>query len=886
MLESLAVRWVRVARRAWPAVLALALLASAGAAVVVRGHLGIHTDTTDMLSPSLDWRQRYIDFSEQFPQFTDTLVIVVDAATPDLASLAAGRLAASLSSQPGFRRAQVTGDDAFFRRHALLYLDAPERARLVDDLVAAQPLLGRLARDPGLDSVLALLIDALTAERDVDPAMLERFASRLAAALEATARGEFHRLSWRALLAGESAGDARRIVVAAPAPDYRQLFPAADAIAAVRDTARRLRLDAEHGVRVRVTGGLAMSDEELRTVSRGAGRAALLALVGVTVVLMLGLGSVRLVLASVVTLLAGLLWTAAFAALAVGHLNMISVAFAVLYIGLGVDYAVHFGLRYRELHAAGQPHGDALEGAAADVGGALALCALTTGAGFFAFLPTSFAGVSELGLIAGVGMFVSLAATLTLMPALLTLMRPRGPRFGRLGVGLPVARALDALGERHPRRVVAGAAALAALAAVVASQARFDDNPLNLRDPDGEAVATYRELVAQGEQWALDVLVAGEEEAGRLAARLEQLPQVRRVVWLADLVPPEQDAALAQVEELALLLGPDLMVQPPPPGPPRDAVDRLRRIAALLDARAPADGGLGRLRSAVTAWLDALQQLPVDLPPRESSAQGREGQGEGPRRARVDALQAAVTGTLPAELGRLADLLDASPVTPASLPPSLVRDWRAADGRLRLRVDAAGDLNRPEALQQFADAVREQAPGAIGSPVINLEAGRAVVRAFVEALGLSLVCIALILLGVLRRPRDVALALAPLLLAALLSAAAVTAAGVPFNFANVIALPLLLGVGVDSGIHMLTRARMSHGGALAGSSTARGVLTSALTTTVSFGNLAFSGHPGTASMGVLLTVGMVATLLCTLLVLPALVRLAAAHGPAAARGAT
>ena len=234
----------------------------------------------------------------------------------------------------------------------------------------------------------------------------------------------------------------------------------------------------------------------------------------------------------------------------------------------------------------------------------------------------------------------------------------------------------------------------------------------------------------------------------------------------------------------------------------------------------------------------------------------------------------AVTGTLGGELSRLAHALDAIPVTRDSLPEALLADWRAADGRLRIRIDSRHDLNQHDALAEFVARVQAVAHDAVGAPIVHLESSRVVVLAFVQAFALALMCIVVILYFALRRVVDVLIVLTPLVLAILISVAVMVGLNLPFNFANVIALPLLLGVGVDSGIHMLTRARwVNDGVSPVLSSTARGVVISALTTIVSFGNLAFSRHPGTASMGLLLTVGMIATLLATLLVLPAMVRL-------------
>jgi len=861
MLKSLSTAWVRRVRQAWVLVLVAAFVASVAAFDYVREHLGIQTNTADMISPSLDWRQRQKDFERQFPHFESVLAIVVDAPSADRASQAAVALSVALAAQSDqFQWVDLPSNSTFFRRNALLFLDAQPRAELIDELVNAQPLIGRLNRDPSLKSVADLFEDALRNPAQVDPLTMQRFADELADTIDETLADRLRMISWRKLLGGDDTGGTQQIIRAAPVLDYEQLFAAQSALQAVRRTAQALQLTPEHGIRVRITGGLAMSDEELRTVSSGVERAATFALLGVFIVLLVGLGSIRMVLITVVTLLVGLLWTAAFAAAAIGHLNMISVAFAVLYIGLGVDYAVHFSLRYLEIRDQEQSHAQALDRAAGDVGVSIALCALTTGAGFFAFVPTSFAGVSELGLIAGAGMFISLLATLTLMPALMSACdafarRPSSKLSAN--VGLRFGGVLDRVAVGHPRSVSVAAALLAAFAMFIASGARFDENPLNLRNARGEAVSTYRELVAKDNNWSLDVLVGGASEARALTRELRALTLVTDVVSIDSFVPDDQEQALREVDDLALLLGPDLDGQVREPSTPSSALPALTRLAAALaDSTLPGIDGQ-RLRRSLDAALQRLAQL-----------------DDRSRAELLARLQVAVAGTLSGELARMGDALDARAISVGTLPAELLADWRAPDGRLRVRIDAARDLNDPDALRAFVAQVQQVAPHAIGTPIVHLRSANVVVLAFMQAFALALACITVILYFALRRMADVVIVLSPLLLGTLVSVAVMVWLDSPFNFANVIALPLLLGVGVDSGIHMLARARlMDAGKSLASSSTARGVVISALTTTVSFGNLAFSPHPGTASMGLLLTLGMVAIVAATLLLLPAMVQL-------------
>lgn len=837
-------RWVDWIRRGAPWVVAAALLSAGLALSYTRDNLGINTDTGDMFSDTLPWRRTYLDFADTFTQFSDLMVVVVDGDTPDLAERAARRLAARLETETALVHwVYRPGAGPFFDRNALLYLDGPELEDLVDDLAVTQPFLARLAADPTLRGLFDLIREAL--DEDEINLDLTRTFERLSEGIEATLAGRFHELSWREIVLQKDPepGERRRIIQVKPKLDYTELLPAGPVMARIRELARELELDPAHGVRVRLTGTVPLYHEELDSVSRGMEIAAVSALLMVALVLLAGLRSSRLVLACLVTLVVGLCWTAAFAAAAVGSLNLISIAFAVLYIGLGIDSAIHFALRYQELARAGTEHAEALRTTASDVGGSLTLCAVTTGTGFFAFVPTDFSGISELGLISGTGMFISLFASLTVLPALLTLM-PVGP-------GVPASARVRVWSlARRRRQVLAGAALLGAISLLALPRVGFDRNQLNMRDAESESVSTFRDILEQSETapWSIVVLVADEAAAAALQERLAVLEPVDSTLSLADFVPGEQEAKLDLVEELGLILGlpleaPDTAA-PPTPAQQRESASALRE-ALRAHQNAPAAralaGSLDRLRPALDASV-------------------------------LGALERNLLAGLNDQLERLAASLQAEPVARDTLPEPLTARWIAPDGRYRVEVYAREDIQDHANLERFVSAVREVAPKATDDPVTMLESGNTVVRAFQEAFTIALVIIVGLLLALLRRPRDVAMVLGPLLLASLLTVAAMVLLGLQFNYANVITLPLLLGIGVDNGIHMVHRARAAppEGGSLLATSTTRAVITSALTTICGFGSLAWSSHPGTASMGQVLSIGLGLTLLCTLVLLPAL----------------
>jgi hopanoid biosynthesis associated RND transporter like protein HpnN len=851
-----------VQRRARGVATAFAL-ATAGLAWYAATHLSVDTDTEHMLSAQLPWRQAQARLDRLFPSLDTGVVIVIDGDNAELAADAQQRLVAALEARPRlFSEVYAAETDPFFRRNGLLYLDTQALQKLADDLNQAQPFLGSLAQDPSLHGLFILLDRAITSTQGEGFALAPAL-DRIADGIEAAVAGRFYALSWQNLIGSGGAGPEpnRRFIELRPHRDYDRLLPAGEALEAIRALARQLHIDAAHGLRLRLTGSAALEHEEIQSAFEGGAIAFGLALAMVGVLLYLALRSLRLVASAVLTLGCGLVATAAFAAAAVGHLNLISIAFGVLYIGLGIDYALYLCMRYRELLGAGVPAQTALPRAAGDVGGFMAVCAATTSLGFFAFIPTPFTGIGELGLISGAGMFVSLFVSLTLLPALIQAFPPDPARvrLHQSAAGV-VTRLLD-WPYRHARAIWIAAAALAMAALFLVPQARFDYDPLDLRDPNSESVATFRDLLHDPNIPALSVsvLTDGQAQAQALAARLAGLPQVAHALTLSDLIPDDQDAKLAILDQLNLTLGPALAT-----GSGRltlaaraddyAAIDQFAQdLLAYAARRSGAEGAAARKLQTALLGLAAAW-----------------GKGDAAAHdALLARLRQALLGTLPQHIDDLRESLAAQPVTEKDLPPALVERWKSADGTYRIEVWPKEVLDNTPAMERFVAAVRSVAPDAAGGPVGYLESGRAVVHAFRLAFLYSFVAITLLLIVLLRSIADTLLVLIPLALAILLTLAGMVLLRVPFNFANVIALPLILGVGVDYGVYLVQHGRTTTGNLLR-TGTARAVLFGALITVANFGNLMLARHPGMASMGLLLTLGLTMTLLCALVLLPSL----------------
>jgi hopanoid biosynthesis associated RND transporter like protein HpnN len=845
--------WVRLILRHRALTIVVGIVMAVLSAGFAVQNLGLNTDTANMISAELGWRQDYAAFREKFAIRDRNIVVVVDAAIAEDAERAALMLADRLREFPElYRGVFVPGAGEFFERHGLLYLDTDELEAITDRLSLAQPIIGRLQQNFSGAEFIGVVSEIVERESTDTEALYVEIAS----VLDAAASGQDRALSWQSLIAGDSGGSARRYVLLQPVQDFSLPRPAAAAMAGVREQIAALSSTASGDLRMRVTGTVAMEHEEMTSVTRGAAAAGLAALLLVAVVLYAALRSIALLLISIVTLLVGLSATAAFAAATIGSLNLISVAFAVLYIGLGVDFILHIGLRLNELRRDGVRLDKAIVATVSGVGTSLVICSVTTAAGFYAFIPTSFSGVSELGLISGTGMFLSLIVSVSLLPALMSIVLKdealvRQPWLGTKRLSFLFAQ---------PGPILISAIAIAVLSALLLPRVGFDRNPVNLRDPDTESVQTLRELASDRDAVPLNMVALAPDEgtAYEWSMALAELDEVESVATPTSLIPADQDAKLFLMEDIGLLLGPGFAEF----ASVGLELDELLNVLQALDARI---GAIMAPTSGVASLGSSLRNLLAVLETQSGSEQ----------RATLTGLDSDLLRTLPAQMRRVEMALSvAEPVAIEDLPPEWVDRWIAADGTRLIEIRPAVDVTDNAQSERFVSSVRSVIETATGLPVVYEEAGRTVVRSFELALTYALILIGMILLIFLSRLRDALLVIVPVVLAAGATAAMTVVLGLEFNFANVIALPLLLGVGVDNGIHIVHRMRSEPplDGNLSGTSTSRAVLASGLTTIASFGNLAFASHLGMSSMGQVLTIGMIAILAATLILLPALLK--------------
>ena len=600
---------------------------------------------------------------------------------------------------------------------------------------------------------------------------------------------------------------------------------------------------------MRLTGSVPLSDEEFATVADGAALNGVVTILVVLLLLWLALKQARIIFAVLINLAVGLTFTAALGLMMVGALNLISVAFAVLFVGLGVDFGIQFSVRYRaERHATGDL-GGALRATARGVAGPLLLAAVSIAAAFYSFLPTAYVGLSELGLIAGTGMIIAFLTTITLLPALLSVLKPGGEPAP---VGWAALAPLDHFLDRRRNWVVGLTLTAVVLGLPLLGSLRFDFNPLNLRSKQAKSVSTLLDLLRDPDTSPniIEILEPDLASASALAEKLRRVPEVAKVRTLESFVPKDQDEKLALIDDASFFfentLNPD-SVDPKPT--PAETLEAINKTAADLSGAAggldtPAAVQTRRLAGALTA----LAKEPL---------------------AERDEAERVLVRPLVTTLRQVRALLTAEHVTLDTLPPSLKSAWVSADGEVRIEVAPTGDANDNSVLHRFVNSVRTVAPDAAGTPVFIVEAAATIVKAFLQAAVWSLASIAIILFVTLRRWVDVALTLAPLMVAIIVTLEICVAIGLQLNFANIIALPLLLGVGVAFKIYYVMAWRAGETNFLQSSLT-RAVFFSACATATAFGSLWFSHHPGTSSMGKLMALSLVTTLSAAVLFQPAL----------------
>ncbi|HLO24932.1 MAG TPA: MMPL family transporter, partial [Geobacteraceae bacterium] len=669
---------------------------------------------------------------------------------------------------------------------------------------------------------------------------------------------------------GESsfaAAGRQQVLTVLPVKDEASFMQSAGAIDALRKEIRTLKQATEFtGVTVGLTGTPVLEHEEMITSKRDITLATAITLVLTVILLLVAFRGLLNTVAAMLALAVAISLSFGFATVAVGHLNILSSVFAVMLIGIGIEYGIQVVLRYQEELARGGEKLEALRIALARNGWAISMAAATVAAAFITFAFTDFKGIAELGVIAAGGIAICVLVTFTTLPALLVLFPVRSPKPRPATAPEPRWQRL-LFGS--PRTVLAVASAISLLCLYPLARSEFDYNLMNLQARGVESVTYAYKLMRSRENAGYFAVVTADtkEAAAEKVRRLERLPTIDHVVWADSFVPDDQ------AEKLRLL------------------ADARRQLAGVRPAPYEEDLSLMELPAVFEKFRDSVERLKISL----EQSKKPEAKPVGAFLATLDRFfatlekekdrnavgmlkdfQGGMFADLPARIGLLRTSLDASPVSAADVPPELMRRFIGKTGKYLIQVAPKEEIFDRVPLKRFLDDVRSVDRAATGEPVMVFESMTVLRDSYQSAFVFAFAAIAAILLVTFRSIRYALIGLVPLATGVLLMVAGMRLAGISFNSANVIVLPLVLGIAVDSGIYLINRYRREDETPrqVILSSTGIGVFLNTLTIMASFGALMVARHQGVFSIGAVMSLGMVACQVAFIIVLPAVLTLA------------
>lgn len=864
------------------------------AGVVAAVGLELKTKQNDLVSNDLPYNQRYLRFLNSFGDLEFLYVIILVDGEPELCARVADRVAEEVGKLTEYVQAihHRLPADAFGNR-VLLRPDLPTETlrQLGQELAAAGPVLSGLAEVDGFDALFRFFGGLLDPQHLLGNRRLGEVGGELLDAsldgLEAAARGtepvplkeSVEARFWntrdhprnRGYLFTENGELA--FVEILPRKNYETLEVIREPLRAIRAALDRVHAEPEfQGVSFGLTGRPVLHADEMETTNRDMVRATSLALISVLVLFVAVFRRLRRPLLAGLTLMVGIVLTFGFVTVTIGYLTLLSIVFAAMLVGLGIDFSIHLLSRYQEEVRAGHDVDVSIQRTLRSTGAGIWTGGVTTAAAFYSTLLVDFQGLRELGFVAGTGVLICVVTTLTFLPALFVVTDRRLQRKRVLEPPTEIRLPLLATAARFPRVVVAVLLTLTVLGLYgIPLVPVFSFNLLELQ-PDGlESVEFERHFMERSDRstWYAAFLLDSLEEVDATLARLRR-PENHGIVGIVESVR-DHVAADQEARRAALAPGHDALAAVKI-GAPVEGVDvpalvttltslgtrlaGLRTLVSSLGAGGEAAVGLERLERKIVDLVELLRAAPSGLDARLGAYQARWFE-------ELSTVKAAVQGLLaPGELS--AD----------SLPESIRHRFLSTDGDLYLLYAyPEKDIWEEGNMKEFVDTVVAVDPEVTGTPIQVYESVQLMHQGFLRAAFYSILIVFTFLIVDLRSLRQAAWVMLPLAGGVLWLFELMPRFDLSFNLANFFALPVLIGVGVDGGVHVLHRFRETGSVGEVLRTTGSAVTLSFLTTILGFGALCVAGHRGVASLGLLMVLGCGTLLVSTTLLLPALLEL-------------
>jgi len=847
--------------------------------------IGYTVKNLEFLTGRDDLMPRHAPFQQDYQAYRtafgdqEEIAIVIEGDDPLLVSHFSDSLYKRLSQEKRlFVDILYPGGLPFFRQNALLFTDLDDLKSMSRTIEISGPILKELAAAPSIQT----LFSSLTSNIDdyllrPSPEKLNRLTFMLNTLDKGFSGfdGKNSAISMDSFLSGgkdgkpsmmENAGK-QQVIAIRPLKEQDSFVPAEKAIKKIREELNILKQKREFkGVTAGITGVPVLEYEEMSTSMDDMKIASLLSLVLTVVLLLIAFRGLRNTVAAMTALLSSISIAFGMATVLVGHLNILSMAFAVMLLGLGVEYGIQVVLNLQE-QLERLPFEQAMqESLISNLRPILIACA-TTALAFLTFLLTDFRGIAELGLIAATGVFVCFIGTFTVLPAMLVILKQRKPVKRKRESYTVKGSKLERLFSR-PGLIVGITALLALCGGIALTRVPFDFNMLNLQAKGLESVNYAYKLMKSKENsgYFAVSMAKDKEDAERLTREFEKLPSVDHIVSLNTLVPDQQPEKMAEIKKMRVVMA-DVN-----PLPYQENLNVMELPAIFEGFRERVERLKNRLE---TEKLPDAKPVSAFLVTLDRFFAGLEKEKDGNALNMLRDMQEKMFAPLPEKLGLLKETLNAHTVTEADIPEKLRQRFVGKDGRFLLQIAPKNEIFNERPLEEFVTQVKHVDPHATGEPVSVYESFKILKNSYLQAFLYALAGVVLIVMIAFRSFITTVLGIAPLLAGLLLMVAGMWLFGLKFNVANIIVMPLLLGVGIDSAIYIINRyLRVGESPVqVVASSAGKGVLLNALTIMFSFGVLMVASHQGVFSIGAVMSLGMVSIVLAFLLFLPALLML-------------
>lgn len=866
--------------------LLLALFFSVISAIYTFKNMEFLTGRDDLMPRNAPFQVDYRAYRGEFGD-QEEIVVVIESDDAERSTRAADALYSRLNLEKGvYREVFYPGGLPFFRKNGLLFMPLDEIKQLRNTLTMAAPVLKDLAGSPSVQT----LFTSLTGQIDrylktPNPDELKSLTFMLTTLNKGFMAfdGESSGLSMNSFLKGnsdkkpsmlENAGR-QQVITILPIKEQGSFVPAEKAIKATRNVLDGILKNPQFkGIKAGLTGVPVLEYEEMSTSQNDIAIATVLSLTLTVILLLFAFRGLLNVIAAMVSLIVGICLSFGFATIAVGHLNILSMVFAIMLIGLGIEYGIQIVLRYQEELNEGANGAVAIEKSIATNTRSIILAATTTAMAFITFVLTDFKGIAELGKIAAGGVFICLLSTFTVLPAMLLLLEHfRKPNPTKDNFPPPQ---LNSKGEgtfsrvffSRPKTVIAITLLLSFACIYPALTMRFDYNLMNMQAKGLQSVEYAYKLMRSKENSGYFAVVTAKDkaEAQSLTERLEKLSSVDHVVSRLSFVPEQQTEKLSELAALK-----DIMadVKPLPyeenlqvmalPAVFESFRERVLKLKMALEQQRAAEAQpIGAFLITLDSFFNTLEKE------KDGNALGM-----------LREFQGGMFAELPDKLKMMKESLDAHAIGESDVPPQLIQRFVGKNGKLLLQVAAKNEIFEREPLEEFVTQVKGVFPKATGEPVMVFESLSVLRDSYLKAFIYAFIGITVILLINFRSIRYALLGTLPLATGLLLMIGGMRLIGVSFNSANIIVLPLILGVGIDSAIYIINRYRQGNEtpAQVATRSAGVGVFLNAMTILFSFGALMVAHHQGVFSIGAVMSIGMVASVAVFLSFLPALLSL-------------